>query len=480
MKKPNLIYIFADDMGYGDVSCNNDHAAFQTPAFDALAKDGMRFTDAHSSSAVCTPSRYSVVTGRYNWRSCLKHGVNMGESASIIESGRKTIAHMLKEDGYNTACVGKWHLGWDWSFTNKENNEIDFTKPIQHGPLEEGFDSYFGIAASLDMSPYVYIDGNMPTAVPDHITANRNPYTWWREGPTAPDFVHEQVLPTFTHKVLDKIDEFSESDKPFFIYFPLNAPHTPILPTKDFLGKSGTNVYGDFVLMCDDVVRQICDKLKEKGLEEDTIVIFTSDNGCSPEANYEELAKYGHNPSYIFRGTKSDIYEGGHRIPLLIRWPAIIPAGKVCDQTVCLCDIMRTMADINGITLPDNAAEDSVSNLPLWLGKNEPVREAIVHHSIDGRFAITKGEWKLIMWPGSGGWSYPTNKELTDEMPPIQLYHMKGDVSETCNVQGEHEEIVKELKELLIRYIKDGRSTPGAPQENFGGCDWPQLSFLKE
>lgn len=480
---PNIIYILADDMGYGDLSCLNENSKLNTVNFDRMAQEGMVFTDAHSSSAVCTPSRYSIITGRYNWRSTLKSGVLNGYSECMIENGRMTAASLLKKAGYRTSCIGKWHLGMSWEKTGPNPEDVDYTKPIKNGPIDFGFDYYYGISASLDMPPYVYIENNRATSIPDHITGSeKRPgnKAWWRQGPTASDFRHEEVLPRLTGKVLDTIDQYNES--PFFIYFPLPAPHTPVLPTAEFRGKSGTNEYGDFVLMCDDVVGQVLRKLEEKGLADNTIVIFASDNGCSPEADYEELANVGHNPSYIFRGHKADIYEGGHRIPLIVKWPERIAPGRISNEPVCLVDFLATVADIVGITLPEDAGEDSVSNLPVWLEKeySHPLREAIVHHSINGSFSIRKGDWKLELCPGSGGWSHPKPGQEPEGTPSVQLYDLRTDIRERSNVCDQFPEIVEELKKLLVKYIMEGRSTSGNPQRNTGGEYWPQLSWMKE
>lgn len=476
---PNIIYILADDMGYGDLSCLNEDSKLLTTNFDLLATEGILFTDAHSSSSVCTPSRYSILTGRYNWRSSLKQSVLFGYSESVIEDDRLTVASLLKQKGYKTACIGKWHLGLNWEWIDKTNEEVDFTKPISKGPVDFGFDYFYGISASLDMPPYVYIENNKATQIPDHITKNDDAKAFWREGPTAPDFKHTEVMPNLTKKVLNTIDTYSDS--PFFIYYPLPAPHTPILPTEKFQGISGTNSYGDFVLMCDDVVGQITNKLKEKGIYDNTIIVFTSDNGCSPCADYNELATYGHNPSYIYRGHKADIYEGGHRIPLIVSWPDKIKPNSISDEPVCLVDFMTTVANIVDIKLPDEAGEDSISNLPIWLDKpyEKPLRNAIVHHSIDGCFSIRKDNWKLEMCPGSGGWSYPaTSKGQTEGLPPIQLYDLDNDIKETQNVYEKYPEVVNELKNLLTKYIVNGRSTPGSPQNNTGAKHWPQLNWF--
>ncbi|CAG7616043.1 N-acetylgalactosamine-6-O-sulfatase [Paenibacillus solanacearum] len=472
--RPNIIYILADDMGYGDVSCLNTQSRIRTPHLDRMAEAGMRCTDAHSSSAVCTPSRYSILTGRYNWRSSLKKGVFNGYAGPLIEPGRMTVASLLKEAGYRTACIGKWHLGFDWHSSGPEASDVDYTQPIKNGPTAVGFDYFYGISASLDMPPYVYIENDRVTALPNRITRGDDEMAFWREGPTGADFRHEEVLPRCTQKALETIE--AAEDAPFFLYFPLPAPHTPILPSAAFEGQSGTNRYGDFVLMCDDVVGQMVAKLEQCGISDRTIVMFTSDNGCSPKANFPELTALGHHPSYRFRGTKADIYEGGHRVPLLVQWPERIQAGSVSHETVCLSDLLATAADIVGERLPDDAGEDSVSNLPLWLGHplDGPLREAVVHHSINGSFSIRKGSWKLELCPGSGGWSDPRPGQEPPGAPSIQLYDLDDDIGERSNQQAARSDVVEELLALLAAYVRDGRSTPGARQSNAGGADWEQ------
>jgi len=471
---PNIIYILADDMGYGDLNCFNECSKIKTTYLDQLASEGMRFTDAHSSSAVCTPSRYSILTGRYNWRSRLKKGVLGGYSPALIEPGRLTLASMLKERGYSTFCIGKWHLGMNWTrlFEAEEKvgfgaiDGIDYNAPIEMGPVDFGFDYFYGISASLDMPPYVYIENNRCTQIPAHDTEGCEGKAFWRKGPTAPDFKHREVLPHLTEKVLGILNDGIE--QPFFLYFSLPAPHTPILPTEEYIGKTGTNDYGDFVLMCDDMIGRVLKCLKENGLYENTLVVFTSDNGCSPMADYDELLRFGHNPSYIFRGYKADIYEGGHRVPLIVRWPGKIKPGSICKELVCLVDFMATIAEIVGYDLPYNAAEDSISNLQLWLGSelSKPFRDSIVHHSFDGSFSIRKNSWKLELCPGSGGWSYPKPGEEPDDYPPVQLYDLSMDISERKNLYDKYPDIAKELFSLLLQYVRNGRSTPGIPVMN--------------
>jgi arylsulfatase A len=479
-KQPNIVYILADDMGYGDVSCLNEGSRIRTKHLDQMASEGMILRDAHASSAVCTPSRYSILTGRYSWRSWLKQGVTFGYSRPLIAPGRMTVASLLKDHGYQTACIGKWHLGWSWAKKGEGEQDVDFKKPIADGPTSRGFDYFFGISASLDMPPYVYVENDRSTSVPDRVVAASGGKRMWREGPIGPDFRHDEVLPKLTEKALGFIDRSARSDSPFFLYFPLPAPHTPILPAEEFRGKSGTNEYGDFCLHVDHVVGEVMAALDRNGLSEDTILIFTADNGCSPMADFEELGQYGHNPSYVFRGHKADIYEGGHRIPFIVRWPAMVAPGTVSDETVCLADLLATCADLLGTELPADAGEDSVSNLAVWRGEKlgTGLREAVVHHSIDGSFSIRSGKWKLEMCAGSGGWSYPRPGPQSKGLPPIQLYDLEADRGERRNVYAEHPAVVEHLRDLLTKYVREGRSTPGTPQQNDNGSDWKQLWWM--
>lgn len=479
-QKPNVIYILADDLGYGDLSCFNEDSKISTPNLDCIADEGMRFMDAHASSSVCTPSRYSILTGRYNWRSTLKQGVLGGYSKPLIEDGRMTVASMLQSRDYRTACIGKWHLGLDWQTNSPDPTDVDYLQSIADGPLQHGFDYYYGISASLDMPPYVYIENDRVTQIPTTTSKSTRGKGWWREGPIASDFKHEEVFASLNDKVLDTIEQWHDS--PFFIYYALAAPHTPILPTEKYKGKTALNEYGDFVYMCDDMVGIIMEKLEELGLKENTIVVFTSDNGCSPEADFQELAQSGHHPSYHFRGHKADIYEGGHRIPLIVRWPKHIKSNAISTEPVCLIDLMATLADILDIHIPDEAGEDSVSNLPVFSGEelDQPLREATVHHSIDGSFSIRQGKWKLELCPGSGGWSYPEPGEESPDAPYVQLYDLESDVSERVNVALDYPEKVEDLRQLLRQYVVDGRSTPGHKQDNTGAPYWKQLHWMTE
>lgn len=482
-KQPNIIFILADDMGYGDVSYFDNNSKLKTENLDRMAQEGVVFTDAHSSSSVSTPTRYGILTGRYNWRSTLKNNVLYGYDKALIPADRETMASMLRKNGYTTAGIGKWHLGWDWDNIDAGKDKVDFSKPVQNGPTTRGFDYFYGFCGSLDMAPYVYIENDMPTSLPDRETVNEGKYSWWRKGPTGADFVHEEVLPNLVDRACNYIKEKAKADQPYFLYLPLPAPHTPILPTEEFRGKSGIGEYGDFVLMVDAMVGKVLQAVKESGEDGNTIVVFTTDNGCSPAAGIKEMEAQGHRPNSIYRGHKADLFDGGHRIPCILRWPEGTKPHEV-RQTVCLTDFYATFAAINGYKLMDSEGEDSYNLLPAIVSETEidPIREATVHHSIDGQFTIRQGDWKLLLSASSGGWSAPTPTDTLalDSLPPIQLYNMKDDPSETTNVEAEHPEIVSRLRALMAKYVREGRSTPGAPQKNDGEYPWKELDWMKE
>jgi arylsulfatase A len=506
---PNIIFILADDLGAGDVKCFNPAGKIATPHLDALAAQGMIFTEAHSSSAVCTPTRYNILTGRYNWRSTLKKGVLGGFSPPLIEPGRLTVAEYLRRHGYATAAIGKWHLGLDWARKVPEaatkttrataepgeagdnaGADIDFTRPFGRGPTTLGFDEFFGISASLDMPPYAYLENDRVTVLPDHNAA----HPWigighatkkTRSGPTAPGFETEAVLPALAQRTIETIARRAadaKAGKPFFIYLPLNSPHTPLSPTKEWKGKSGLNDYADFVMQTDAVVGQVLAALEKNGLADNTLVIFTSDNGCSPEADYPFLAEHAHDPSAERRGHKADIFDGGHRVPLIVRWPRRVAAATHSEAFVCLGDFMATCADLLGDKLPDNAGEDSISFLPLLQGKAGAVsRDTLVLHSINGSFGIRQGQWKLELCPDSGGWSFPRpGRDQTDGRPRFQLFDLAKDPAEKTNVIADHPDVVKRLGKILRGYVVEGRSTPGAPQLNTPVKAWPQAGWIEE
>jgi len=489
--KPNILYILADDLGLGDVSCFNPQSAWRTPHLDQLAREGMMFTDAHSSSGVCTPTRYTLLTGRNSWRSKMKKGVLQGYSPSLIEPGRLTLPGFLKTQGYTTAMFGKWHLGLDWTRTGTKPEDVDFKGPIRGGPTAHGFDRFYGISASLDMPPYVWIENDRVTAVPDRSVGDSPAPQLWRAGPIGADFRMEDVQPRFTAKTIAYLAEraAARDGQPFFLYLALAAPHTPTLPTKAFAGKT-PSPYGDFVLQIDADVGAILAALQQHGLAETTLVIFTSDNGFAPAADFPKHRTFGHDPSAGMRGVKSDAFEGGHHIPFIARWPGVTPAGSRCADVIGQLDLFATCAELLGAKLPDNAAEDSRSVLALLRGQAVPGGRggALVHHSSEGEFAIREGKWKLILAPGSGGWSKPTRSpspwtqpkpDSFDGLPPFQLYDLTADRAEQTNLAAKHPEVVQRLGRLMREYIDRGRSTPGADQRNADG-PWPQIAWREE
>ncbi len=477
-RKPNIVLILADDLGYGDVGCYGA-TKIKTPRLDQLAREGMRFTDAHSPSAVCTPTRYGLLTGRYCWRSRLKQGVLDGESPLLIEPGRATLASFLKEQGYATAGIGKWHLGLG------QDAKTDYTKPIKPGPLDVGFDSYFGIPASLDMTPYVYVVNDGIEAFPT-ATSDKSPKpryfdgVFWREGPAAPGFKHIDVLPRLTERAEEFLAAHSKSprprpggegqgegasapnDSPFFLYLPLTSPHTPWIPTPDFAGSTQLaeplNVYGDFVVQTDAVVGRVLDALDTHGLAENTLVVVTSDNGAMWPAAFIERS--GHRANGPWRGQKADIYEAGHRVPFLARWPNQIKAGAISDETICLTDLFATLADMLDVDLPAGAAEDSISILPALLNaeRDKPLREFTIHHSMSGAFAVRHGPWKAIFHLGSGGFTAPNKEEPQDGGPDGQLYHLGDDPGEQHNRWQEAPKIVARLTRFLNAAKSNGRT----------------------
>ena len=476
---PNIIFVLADDLGIGDVSPTNPDCKIKTPQLQKMADEGMTFLDAHTSSSVCTPTRYGLLTGRYNWRSRLKKGVLNGTSNHLIPADRATVAHLLKRANYHTQMIGKWHLGWDWAKTDKGEKKwsnIDFSQPVKNGPDINGFDGYYGHCGSLDMAPYVWVDTGKPTAIPtrqEGVSKKEDPYGWYRKGPISSDFNIEQVLPHLFDKSISYIKSRApeaKKGKPFFLYLPLPAPHTPIVPVPPFKGVSKMNPYADFVMQIDHHMGQILTTLKETGIDDNTIIIFTSDNGCSPEGNFTELAKHHHDPSAIYRGHKADIYEGGHRVPFIVRWPAKIKGSQKSYATACLTDIYDTMRDITKQPKKNNAGEDSVSLMPAFKGKTKTERTYLISHSINGSFAIRQGKWKLLMCPGSGGWSSPRPRTAwkNKDLHPVQLFDLEADPSEKTNLAQKHPSKVRGLMLLLQTAIKNGRSTPGTPQQNDG------------
>ena len=482
--EPNIVYILADDMGYGDVQClNPERGKIPTPNMDQVAAEGMTFTDAHTTSSVCTPTRYGIMTGRYNWRTKLQKSVLNGYGLPLISKDRMTVPSFLRDNGYTTAMIGKWHLGLGIATTDgkkaepagnlrkkvgkgvfpaEELSNIDWKKPIEGGPVDLGFDSWFGITASLDFPPYVWIRDRNWVGVGNHTKAFR------RAGPATEDFEAIDVVDKLAAEAVDYITDY-DSEKPFFIYMPLPSPHTPIVPSEKWQGKSSIGKYGDYVMQTDDVVGQVVAALKAKGISENTLLIVTSDNGCSKAANFKNLESHGHFASGQYRGSKADIWDGGHRVPFLVKWPQVIQAGSVCDTLTCQTDLMATCAAMLDKELPENAGEDSENILPLFSG--EPAkftREGIVHHSVSGHFAYRQGKWKLLLAKGSGGWSSPTENMMSKRPSAIkgQLYDLESDPGEKNNLYLEYPEVVDSLLAQLKEDVADGRSTVGTKQDN--------------
>ncbi len=441
--KPNIVVILADDLGYGDVRClNPERGKIKTPHLDKLASQGMTFTDAHSGSSVCTPTRYGLLTGRYAWRTRLQSGVLGNSVQPLIAEDRLTLPGVLQKQGYHTACVGKWHLGYTIATRGQDDGKKGKLEgaPVgsvtNDGPTTRGFDHFFGFHHARMMKSV--FENDCVTRLVEPV----------------------DMLPLLAEKASAYVVERAKTGKPFFLYLPLSSPHTPIVPSREWKGKSGLGDYGDFVMETDWAVGQVLGALDKAGVAKNTLVIFTSDNGCSPAAGIPALEKLGHFASGTLRGYKADIWDGGHRVPFFVRWSARIEAGSRSDRLVCLTDLMATSAEVVGVKLPDNAGEDSVSFLPTLVGEKQPPRSAVVHHSIEGRFAIRQGTWKLCRCAGSGGWS----KGGGTESP--QLYDFTTDPGESKNLAAEQTETVAKLTALLEKYVADGRSTPGPKQKN--------------
>jgi len=481
-RKPNIIFILADDLGYGDVRCYNAQSKIPTPNLDRLAAEGIRFTDAHAPDAVCTPSRYGVLTGRYCFRSRLHSGVLPPWGKPLIEAGRLTVPELLHKHGYTTYCIGKWHLGWDWptkdgkaaSSTNGIGN-VDFTKSLGGGPLAHGFDSYFGVDLP-NYPPYCFIEHDHTLGLPS-VPATMQKGGMNRPGPMVPGWNLTNILPEITLRAVQIIEEAAKSTKPFFLYFSLTAPHYPIVPDTEFKGRSQAGDYGDFVTQVDAVVGEVLSALARTRLATNTLLLFTSDNGpeiveIDPGA-YERIKTYGHRSMDGLRGVKRDIWEGGHRVPFLARWPGRIPSGAVSAETICEVDLMATCANLLGAHLPPDAGEDSWNILPALLAKKlkHPIREATVLHSATGHFAIRQADWVLIDAPtGDGGghdrepdW-FKHERGYTTNSFPGELYNLRQDLPERINQYGRKPEVVARLKALLEKYKTEGRSAPKVPE----------------
>lgn len=445
---PNIVVMLADDMGFGELSCLNPKGKIKTPGLDAIAKSGMILMDGHSGSSVCTPTRYGLLTGRYAWRTWLQNGVVTG-GESLIAADRLTLPKMLKEKNYHTAIIGKWHL--NMMFDGKKNSaqNLPIGTKVTHGPVDRGgFHEFHGFHHARQMT--LWIDN-------DEITQNLTP---------------EDMLPKLTETAEKFITAQKGKDRPFFLYLPWNAPHSPVVPTKEWQGKSGINEHADFVMQTDDSFGRVMKALKENGFSENTLVICSADNGTSPSTSgLKVLQEHDHDPSAGFRGMKSDIWEGGHRVPFLVSWPAVIKAGSTSNNLVCLTDLMATFADIVGYNIPEDQGVDSFSFLPMLKGESDHARQNVIHHSISGQFSIRNPEWKLIHGPGSGGWGSPKTADALKEakekgISPFQLYNMVDDKFESNNVHAQHSEVANHLLKLLESQVSRGRSTPGKTLQN--------------
>ncbi|MGB0579906.1 MAG: sulfatase family protein, partial [Limisphaerales bacterium] len=455
---PNIVFILADDMSYDSVSALNPAIGpLKTPHIDRLVSEGMSFSDAHSGSAVCTPTRYGILTGRYCWRTDLKSQVLWEWGRPLIDRERLTVAELLQQQGYATGMVGKWHLGMTWldrngkvanrdvrrhdSFFKKEpgvaariraaEKRIDFTKPIANGPINHGFDYYFGVAVP-NFPPYVWIQNDRLLGNP---SVPKPSEMFGHPGPMLPGWKLEEILPTLGNKAAEWISEKAKQDEPFFLYLPLTSPHTPISPSKEFAGKSGLTKYVDFVMETDWIVGQVTKAIDDAGVGRHTILIFTTDNGTSGVANFKELESHGINLRHAWKGWKAQIHEGGHRVPFIVRWPARVVPGSSCDETICLNDFMATAAAITGSDLPHTAAEDSNNILPLLLGAEKlPGHSQVVNHDYSGRFAIRKGRWKLVF--GN----------------PKRLFDLNLDQKEQSDVASAYPTLVEEMSATLKSY----------------------------
>jgi len=458
--KPNIIFILADDMGYGDVQILNPDSKISTPNLNRIAAEGMIFSDAHTPSSVCTPTRYGLLTGRYCWRSSLKRGVLNGYGRPLIEVERPTIASVLKSQGYVTGIVGKWHLGLDFT-TGQDEKDIDYSREIEHGPNQLGFNYSYIIPASLDFPPYVYLENGIVTAQEILNEESSKFPLFWREGPRAQDFIMEETLDHLLEKAVGFIHQEAQTNKPFFLYFPLTAPHKPVFPHERFEGESGLGPYGDFIAQVDWTVGEVLSTLDELGISKNTLLVYTSDNGSymysfdkDQEADHvsdSSLQGYhpdNHKANNNFRGTKADIWEAGHRVPFLVRWPAKIQTGSRCDKTICLTDFFATAAEVSGAIIPDGGAEDSYSFLSLLLEREEKYsRPPVIHHSVSGMFAIRDGKWKLVLGNGSGGREKPAGSAFER---PYTLFDLHADDDEANNLYEEYPEIAAKLEESCL------------------------------
>ncbi|MBM3964299.1 MAG: arylsulfatase [Planctomycetes bacterium] len=462
--RPNIVILYADDMGYGDLGVQNPESKIPTPNLDRLAKEGTRFTDAHSSSGVCTPSRYAMLTGRYHWRKF--HGIVNSFDPPVLDQERTTLAELVRAQGYNTACVGKWHLGWEWSAIQRTSGKpanaklgyspdaFDWSKPIPGGPLSHGFDYYFGDDVP-NFPPYAWFENDRVITEPTVPLVNESPTAegGWetRPGPSVKDWDFWAVMPTLTDRAVKWIEDQSP-EKPFFLYFPFTSPHAPIIPTEEFRGRSKANGYGDFMVQTDDAVGRVLRSIEAKGFTDNTLVIFSSDNGPEQYA-YARLNQFEHRSMGPLRGLKRDLYEGGHRVPCIVRWPGMIPKERVCDGLISQIDWYATIASLLQVEIPTGNAEDSFNQWPLLTGTSSSARTSLVHNTNANGYAIRHGNWLLIEAKSGAITKVPTWFESKFGYGPNphdgELYNLKQDLAQKDNRYSEHPERVQELSQLL-------------------------------
>ena len=473
--RPNIVIMLADDFGVGDIQAHYPENKIATPHLDQLVRQGMSFTDAHSPSAVCSPTRYGILTGRYAWRTRLQEWVIAAYEPPLIERDRTTLPGWLRRQGYHTACIGKWHLGWTWpgpqpgKMTAERNGQRhlswDFTQRIADGPLDRGFDSYFGVDLP-NMPPFTYIEGDrvaeLPSAAfePDPSEGVVLP-NFFEGCPAAPGWRMQHILPEITRRAADYIREQAEQQQPFFLYFSLTSPHEPVVPSENFRGRSGIAPIADFVMETDWSVGQVVEAIDEAGIADNTLVIFTADNGHSHYTGWDQLVEAGHLPSGPYRGHKGDVWEGGHRVPLVMRWPKQVEPGSESDQLVCLVDLFAMCAQVVDAPLPRNAAEDSLSFLTSALGTGSGPRTSLVSHSNGGEFAFRKGPWKLVFKNVDRKLEKSRGKSRQ-----IELYRLDTDIDESNNLADQHPKLVRSLMADLQLLIDRGASRSGLSAHN--------------
>ena len=468
--RPNIIFFLADDLGYGDLGCYSADSKIPTPNLDRLASEGMRFTDAHTPSGVCSPTRYAVLTGRYCWRTHLKKGVLNGASPPLIELERLTVGELLQKNGYHTAHIGKWHLGHSWNLLDPsgkvEVGNIDWTKPKKIGALQQGFDYSYGLAKpgwtfSENDKALIEPTEKFDLGPDSAYLMGGNNYRGYR----APGYEHEHMLPRFAQKGVEFIKRAAKGEKPFFMYWAPIAPHKPVVPNKEFIGKSGAGVYGDFVVELDHRIGQMLDALDEAGVADNTLIIFTADNGPENIA-YDRIQETGHYSMGNWRGVKRDLWEGGNRVPFIVRWPGKVQAGSVSNETISLVDFMATAAAIVDDELPQDAAEDSYNILPAILGgeSKKRIRKATVYSGSNGVLALRQGNWVLIdsktgMVSNEPEW-FRKERGVVGHEESLELFNIKKDPQQKRNTLNDNPKVVARMSKLLSRYVDSGRSAP--------------------